>query len=208
MANRAKSWVNRSKNSEYLFFQSPRHFRQCCKPWEGHVFHLFRRRHVFCPELSLRPQHMLGKLWGNLLGNWLVVIDHFQRKMASYRQWLFVSIFRLIIVKVSITGRSHDDIMSRLGCGNPTLFPAPRHHDCVWGDSTFQDFIPANQPSAFRTEKLGHPTGEVTLKFFLILEPELLNACLCISAGLPLRLDRFVSSDMNELRGEDLQDLC
>src|SRR5262245_34905484 len=126
---------------------------------------------------------MLGKLWGNLLGDRFVVINDLQGKIAANRQGLFVSIFRLIIVEVSVTGRRHHDIVSGLGCANPALFPAPRHHYGVRRDSTFQDLVPANQPPPLKTEELPHPPDEVTLKLFLVLEPELLNACLCNSTG-------------------------
>src|SRR5262245_3463876 len=115
---------------------------------------------------------MLGKLWGNLPGNWLVVIDDLQWKIPSNRQRLFLPCLRLIIVKVSVTGRSHHDIVPGLGCSDPSLFPAPRHDDGVRGDSTFEDLVPANQPSTFRTKELRHPTGEVTLKFLLVLKPQ------------------------------------
>src|SRR4029079_4604262 len=50
-----------------------------------------------------------------------------------------------------------------------------------------------------RREKLVHPLNEVTLQLVLILQSELLHPRLRSRARLPLVLEHFIPSDMNEL---------
>src|ERR1044071_4157329 len=83
--------------------------------------------------------------------------------------------------------------------GDAARSAAPGHDHGVVREPALEDLVPANESAPLRRQEGVHLLDEPTLQLVFVLKAELFDARLRAWARLPLRLDRFISADVDVL---------
>ena len=132
----------------HVFSLAPYRFTQRNDPWKDHVFRMFHGGHIFGPKVCLRTFYKLLFVCLQLFGHGFVFVYFLKRKKTT-NGFGFCCGILLVFVKITGTSGRHDHIVSH-PCGfNASFLSSPAHYPCTRCQSTFQNFIPAQQLTAF-----------------------------------------------------------
>ena len=92
--------------------------------------------------------------------------------------------------------RSHNHMMAGFSRFDTAFHTTPTHYVRIGSQTTFQDFIPADQFLSFRLQQIAHPVDEITLQLFFILQVLSLHAGLATGTFMPETFKTFVTADM------------
>ncbi len=186
--------------------RSPTDFGDGKGTGEGHVFAVSECLHVFRPNIALDTEDS-GVIFRLDFGNdGIEAVDLLEGEIASDGKGFFRG-SRLVVVKIHMACRGHDDVLSKVGGSNSTTRSAPTHDSGSFGESTFEDFIPANKTTTVLVEMVFHLLDEPRLKFVFVFESSLFHSLLLGGVFFPLGLGALITADVNELAGEDVHDL-
>src|SRR5207245_1339377 len=172
----------------------------------GHVLDALRIGHVLGPDLSLRPEHVLRLLGGELLRYRLVRVDVLERVVTADPRRLGGEL-RLRVVEVRRPLRGHDHIMAGLRRGDPALLATPAHHRRARCETALENLVPTHKaPPALGEPGIEMP-DEPRLELVLVPEALLLDALLCRRCLAPLGLRALVAAHVDELRWKKVEHL-
>ena len=108
-----------------LIRSTPLSFAKSSHTWQYHILCLCKSRYIFCPQISLYTGNVFLFFRSQGRRHWLVAIYSFHRQITSDSQRFCFCILSLIIVKIQVCIRSHDNIML-LACSlNTSGFTSP-----------------------------------------------------------------------------------
>ena len=169
---------------------------------EDGMLHLIRRDEIFAPRIALRAEHVLCLGGIDPGGHRLIGVDIGERldRQAAGR---LVGLIALQAVEIQRRrGRQHD-VVPLVGGIDRALLATPRHHRGGRRQAAFEDLVPADQPPPLAREIAAERVDHPALQRILVLETERLHLRLDARRALPLILDRFVATEMDEAAGED-----
>lgn len=109
----------------------------------------------------------------------------------------------LVVIQIHVAGWGHDDVLSEVGGGDSAASSAPAHNGGSFGESAFEDFIPADEPATVLVEVIFHLLDEPGLEFVFIFKSTFFDAGLFSGVVFPLGFGAFIASDVDEFAGED-----
>ena len=104
---------------------APLHFAKGCQTWKKHIVQVVRSRNVFCPEVCLYSDDMCSFLCSHFRCAWLERVALFHRQESSDGERLALLVERLVEVQIVECVRSHDGIVTELGCLQPAVHSSP-----------------------------------------------------------------------------------
>ena len=110
----------------------------------------------------------------------------------------------LVFVKITSAARCHDYIMPHPGCFNATFLSSPAHDPGARSQSTFQDFIPAQQLTPFGRNEFFHSPDGIALQLKFIFQIVVFDALLAFAAGFPVGFSRLISTNMDVGGGKNI----
>ena len=111
------------------------------------------------------------------------------------------------MIQIAISARRHYHIMTLLHCFYTSFRSSPRHNCRPGSQTALKDFVPADNLTALRVNKVADTTDHVTLQLIYIGQSLLLHTLLTLFASLPMGLSGFVTADVDIFRREDLHNL-
>ena len=137
----------------------------------------------------------------------IITIHFLNRRITANRIRLCLRI-GLVKIKIHIITGRHHDIMPHPDRFDASILPSPGHDSRIGSQTAFQNFIPADQLTAFRVQKLFRPVNHITLEFINALHPVFLHQRLALRTGFPSWFTGFIPSDMNILGREKFHHFC
>ena len=138
--------------------------------WESLVVCTFWSLHIFSPNITLYSDDMLLSKLVSVVRNRVITICFLQGIVSANSSRSNFRLF-LIVVQIYIRTRSHDGIMPCFGCVHTAFYTAPWHNSRIGSQTTFENFIPANDVFAFAIQVFLHTGNEIALQliFFAVL---------------------------------------
>ena len=190
----------------------PLHFGQCCHARKNLIFNVLRRINVFCPDVGLNAENVLGFLGREVGSHGFEGIDRLRGRISADAEGLAVAFVGLIVVEIHRFVGGHNDVVTQF-CGFRTrLGTAPRHNRRCVIDVAAQQLVPADESLALRVQELLDALREIALKMVfgallaLGLQSFLLNALLAELALFPAVARTLVAADVDVFRGEHVDD--
>ena len=192
--------------SEVLFgLCGPEDFGGGAPSWECHVFGVLGCAYVFGPDLELTADDVLSLVGLEGGGEDVEVVDLFEGEEASDGVGFVFGVGLVVVEVEGVVGR-HDYVVLGFGGGDPTCLASPAHDSGSGGESAFEDFIPADEVSAFAGEVFVHLADEPALHFVFVFESAFFDELLDSWACFPFIFGAFVAADVDVFAGEDRHD--
>ena len=193
-------------------FSAPLHLAQCRQTRQQHIIEVIAVGNILSPHIGLNTENMLSVLLGQFLGQF-VRIDTINGQETANTEGFSLLIGRLAIVEIEVRGGNHHNIVTQLSSLDTAFVTAPRHHRSIGTNLAFENLVPTDHTATLLSEELldaGHHVAlQIVLSrvFLVVFQAQLLDLSLAGGALAPTHLRALVATDMDHLRGEELNDL-